>query len=90
MALITALSLLIAQSLVRPRTEEPIRRPFRWRTALRRHLPYWVLDLGLAGKGEDCEAAGGAHEWYNRDGNTSGCYHCQVIRDGQLWQRESG
>ena len=59
--------------------------PYRWRTALRRHLPWVLINLGLAGKGRDCEAHGGAHAWYNIDGATSGCYHCRVVRPGRLW-----
>jgi hypothetical protein len=53
--------------------------PYRWRTRLRRHLPWWLINLGVADKGEDCEAVGGQHHWYNIDGSSSGCYHCKVI-----------
>jgi len=60
--------------------------PYRWRTALRRHLPWFLIDLGIAGKGRDCEAAGGRHSWYNLDGVSSGCYHCKVVRQGCLWE----
>jgi hypothetical protein len=44
-----------------------------------------LIDLGIAAKGDDCERAGGAHYWYNVDGGSSGCYHCAVVRPGQLW-----
>jgi len=37
-------------------------------------------------KGKDCEAAGSQPRWYNLDGESSGCYHCKVIRPGQLWR----
>lgn len=60
--------------------------PYRWRTRLRRHLPWFLIDLGLAAKGPDCEAAGGEHDWYNADNVHSACYHCAVIRAGQLWR----
>jgi hypothetical protein len=60
--------------------------PFRWRTRLRRHLPWFLIDLGLADKGDDCEAHGGAHEWYNADDVMSACYHCKIERPGQLWK----
>lgn len=60
--------------------------PYRLRTGLRRALPWWLINLGLASKGKDCESKGGNHEWYNLDGATSGCYHCVVVRVGQLWQ----
>ena len=35
---------------------------------------------------DDCEAIGEAHRWYNLDGNRSACYHCKVVREGQLWK----
>lgn len=59
--------------------------PYRFRTWLRGYLPWMLIDWGVAAKGSDCEQAGGSHEWYNIDGKESGCYHCQVIREGQLW-----
>jgi hypothetical protein len=60
--------------------------PYRWRTKVRRHLPWFLINLGLADKGANCEAVGGQHEWYNRDGKTSGCYHCHVEKAGRLWE----
>lgn len=59
--------------------------PYRWRTAIRQRLPWFLIDLGIACKGKDCEAAGGSHAWYNIDDERSGCYHCNVIRAGRLW-----
>ena len=53
---------------------------------MRGRLPWFLINLGIADKGEDCELAGGKHHWYNRDNNSSGCYHCQIIRTGKLWQ----
>jgi hypothetical protein len=64
-----------------------MKNPFRLRTSIRRQLPWFLINLGLAAKGKDCEAEGGMHEWYNRDGKSSGCYHCEVIREGNLWER---
>jgi hypothetical protein len=61
--------------------------PYRKRTWWRSHLPWFLIDLGVAAKGKDCEAADGHHEWYNVDGKTSGCYHCEVTRSGQLWKK---
>ena len=61
------------------------RAPYRRRTWLRRLLPFWAIELGLATKGADCEAVGGRHEWYNQDGVNSGCYHCRKVVRGQLW-----
>ena len=50
-------------------------------------LPKLPLSLcWLITKGKDCEAAGSQHRWYNLDGESSGCYHCKVIRPGQLWR----
>jgi hypothetical protein len=50
---------------------------YRWRTRLRRHLPWFLIDLGLANKGKrDC----GDHDWYNADGVVEHCYHCWVGR----------
>jgi hypothetical protein len=63
--------------------------PYRWRTALRRHLPWFLINLGIAGKGLDCERSGGSHHWYNRDDVSSGCYHCKVVRSGRLWDAQS-
>jgi hypothetical protein len=60
------------------------KQPYRWRTNLRILLPRpfgWFL-----AKGEDCEAAGGSHEWYNIDNRNSGCYHCKHVRVGCLWE----
>ena len=63
-------------------------RPYRWRTWLRARLPWFLINLGCAGKGEDCEKAGGAHEWYNQDHENSACYHCKVVRPGRLWEEQ--
>lgn len=64
------------------------RGPYRWRTNVRSKAP-WFMNTWFA-KGKDCEAAGGAHQWYNVDNFTSGCYHCNVVRDGQLWRNSYG
>jgi hypothetical protein len=61
--------------------------PYNVRTWLRSVSPY--ATVGLFPKGADCEARGSSHKWYNIDDATSGCYHCRVIRPGQLW-RDSG
>ena len=55
--------------------------PYNWRTWLRVHLPSLLADR--VSKGQDCEAVGGRHSWYNSDGKTSGCYHCQTQRSRQ-------
>jgi len=57
---------------------------YRWMTNLRIILPGF---LGrVLKKGENCEVLGATHDWYNIDNETSGCYHCHVQRDGQLWK----
>jgi hypothetical protein len=58
--------------------------PYNWRTWLRSNLPRPICWLVM--KGEDCEAAGSQHHWYNIDDAQSGCYHCRVVRPGQLWR----
>lgn len=46
---------------------------YRWRTRIRRHLPWFLIDRGWAAKGSaDC----GDHRWYNADGVVEHCYHC--------------
>ena len=60
--------------------------PYRWRTRLRGFIPWFLIDWGFFDKGKDCEAVGANHEWFNHDDETSGCYHCEVERVGQLWK----
>jgi hypothetical protein len=55
---------------------------------LRRYLPWFLIDAGIAGKGHDCEAAGGSHYWYNKDDTNSACYHCKTTKPGRLWERD--
>lgn len=62
--------------------------PYRFRTWLRGNLPWFLINLGLASKGKNCELAGGDHEWYNIDNKVSGCYHCEVEKEGQLWKKD--
>ncbi len=48
---------------------------FRLRTRLRRCLPGFVIDLGIARKGRtDC----GNHDWYKSRDAEDHCYHCEV------------
>jgi hypothetical protein len=64
------------------------RLPFRRRTWIRRHLPWWLIDRNVACSrdGDDCERSGAHHEWYNVDNRSSGCYHCGTKREGRLWK----
>ena len=66
--------------------QSPGSHPYRWRSWVRQYLPWFLIDLGLAEKGDDCESVGAEHVWYNVDNKTSGCYHCKVTRQGRLWQ----
>jgi hypothetical protein len=34
------------------------REPYRWRTNLRGKIPWFLVDLGLFGRGPNCEAVG--------------------------------
>ncbi len=60
--------------------------PYDRRRWWRQHLPWFLIDLGIADKGTDCEAVGGKHLWYNRGEGESGCYYCKVVRAGRLWE----
>ena len=60
--------------------------PYALRTQIRRILPWFLINLGIADKGEDCEKVGASHYWYNIDNEYSGCYHCKVIKKGKLWK----
>jgi hypothetical protein len=46
---------------------------YRWRTSVRKRLPFALTWLSPKGKG-DC----GDHLWYNEDGLVERCYHCEV------------
>ena len=47
---------------------------YRWRTEIRRKLPWFLIDLGITAKGRrDC----GDHEWYREHGDVWRCYHCK-------------
>ncbi len=59
--------------------------PYNWRTWLRTILPSQLASM--VPKGDDCEATGRSHAWYNSDNEHSACYHCNVVRRGQLWSR---
>jgi hypothetical protein len=61
--------------------------PYDWRRRIRTHLPFFLINLGVAGKGKDCEEVGARHLWYNYDNENSGCYYCRVREPGQLWEK---
>ena len=48
---------------------------YRWRTRVRRYLPWFLINLGVAAKGKyDC----GSHDYYNAADDIDRCYHCEV------------
>jgi hypothetical protein len=48
---------------------------YRWRTRLRPHLPWFVINLNVAAKGRrDC----GNHAFYKSTDDLDRCYHCEV------------
>jgi len=63
--------------------------PYRKRTWIRSNPPWFLIDLGIAPKGQDCETAGGEHEWYNIENENSDCYHYEILQEGQLGKREN-
>ncbi|MGA2306749.1 MAG: hypothetical protein ABSH29_21555 [Acidimicrobiales bacterium] len=46
---------------------------YRWRTRIRMHLPWLLVNLAPKGK-SDC----GNHEWYKSSDELDRCYHCVV------------
>ena len=69
--------------------EADLRHPYGLRTWIRSRLPFWLIDLGVANKGSDCESRSASHYWYNHDNVSSACYYCCVVREGRLWERQS-
>ncbi len=63
-----------------------LKHPYGFRTWLQMKLPWWTIDSGVAGKGDDCQMRGAEHEWYNHDGEPSSCYYCRVVKQGRLWE----
>jgi hypothetical protein len=61
--------------------------PYEWRLRIRERLPWFLIDMGIANKGTDCEMVGAEHTWYNVDNVHSGCYYCRVVKEGQLWKK---
>jgi hypothetical protein len=61
------------------------RRPrYRWRTWIRGHVPWAMVDWFPKGL-EDC----GQHRWHAWDEDTDRCYHCEVgVRPRQLFPPE--
>ncbi|MEP1487577.1 MAG: hypothetical protein ABJK28_04015 [Algibacter sp.] len=60
--------------------------PYGKRLWWRKRLPWFLIDLGIADKGKNCESVNAEHSWYNIDNKTSGCYYCNVVVDGEKWK----
>jgi len=60
--------------------------PHALRTWVRSRLPFFLLRMGAAGFGRDCESIGAIHNWHNLDNVRSRCIFCGQEREGQLWQ----
>lgn len=60
--------------------------PHALRTWIRGRLPWFLIDMGVAGFGEDCGKLGAQHAWCNLDDEHSRCMFCGSEREGQLWR----
>lgn len=49
-------------------------------------MPKEYLDQHYPEGPEDCDAVGETHRWHKLDNKRSTCYHCKVVREGQLWK----
>lgn len=56
------------------------RHPYETRLRIRERLPWILINIGLCGKGKDCEKVGAKHKWYNIDNENFGCYYCRQIK----------
>ncbi len=63
--------------------------PYAFRTWIRQYLPWFLINLGIARKKEDCEKVGAKHFWYCMDEKNSACYHCKVVKPGKLWNKST-
>ncbi|HEV2745782.1 MAG TPA: hypothetical protein VGW34_00610 [Allosphingosinicella sp.] len=61
--------------------------PHAVRTWVRGRLPWFLIDLGLANFGADCESLDAQHNWCNIDNVHSRCIFCGPEREGQLWRK---
>lgn len=59
--------------------------PYYRKLWLRTKLPWFLINLGIADKGVDCEKAGAKHHWYNTNNTHSGCYYCKTVKEGKHW-----
>ena len=52
----------------------------------RGRLPWFLIRLGVADFGRDCDALEASHYWCNVDDAHSLCIFCGSEREGQLWR----
>ena len=71
--------------MMQPNSLKEILRPYRMRTWIRRHSPWFMIERGWMQHTGGCEQKGGEHEFYNVDGKMSAWYHCGIELEGQLW-----
>jgi hypothetical protein len=64
------------------------RHPYGLRLRIREKLPWFLINIGIAAKGDDCEKVKAEHEWYNQGDAISACYFCKVEKEGSLWKKE--
>jgi hypothetical protein len=48
--------------------------------------PKEYVERRYPSKPADCEAEGREHRWYNKGHGYSACYHCSVVKPGDLWK----
>ena len=61
--------------------------PYGKRRWWRERLPWFLINVGIASKGKNCELVKAEHHWHNSDGKNSACYFCEVEKEGQLWNK---
>lgn len=59
--------------------------PYGYRRWWRTRLPWFLINMGIAQKGENCELVNANHHWYNIDDESSGCYYCNIKVQGKKW-----
>jgi len=52
------------------------RHPYELRKQIRSILPWFLINMGIAAKGKDCEKVNAEHSFYNINGISNGCYYC--------------
>ncbi len=61
--------------------------PYESRLKWRLRLPWFLINLGFAAKGKDCDLVNAKHKWYNIDGINSGCYYCKKTTQEIKWKK---